>query len=62
MTSAARFRSAIVAVAVLGAVASACAPASAPQAFRAPRTPEGTPDLGGKSSTEDVGKAVASAI
>jgi hypothetical protein len=47
MTSTARFRSAIVALAVLGAVASACAPAAAPQAYRAPRTPEGTPDLGG---------------
>ena len=44
-----RLASLSAAVAVLGAVVSACAPQAppTPQAYRAPRTPDGTPDLNG---------------
>ena len=47
MRIAAGLRCSLVAVSVSGAVASGCAPASAPQAYQAPRTPDGAPDLGG---------------
>jgi hypothetical protein len=44
----ARFQRSLVAVVALGLCASACrAPAPPPEAYRAPRTPDGTPDLSG---------------
>ena len=49
MTRGARLSSAIVTAFALGSALAACAPTapSTPAAYRAPRTPEGTPDLNG---------------
>ncbi len=52
MTRRARLTSAVFGV-MLGSTLAACAPA-APTAYRAPRTPEGTPDLGGIWQTNNT--------
>ena len=46
MTNGARVASAVLSALILSSVMAACTPA-APQAYRAPRTPEGAPDLNG---------------